>query len=100
MQAMTATPSLKMTPSDYLAWEREQPVEHQYIAGEIFAMAGGSPRHNALSTNVAATLRGRGCQPLSSHQKVYIPRPAISSTPTAPSFAAPFSSTVDLPGDE
>jgi Uma2 family endonuclease len=37
---MTATASPKMSPAEYLSWEREQPERHQYIDGEIFAMAG------------------------------------------------------------
>src|SRR5436190_10725159 len=34
------------TLAEYLAWEREQPEKHQYLDGEVYAMAGGSPRHN------------------------------------------------------
>jgi len=37
-----------MTADEYLAWEREQPTKHEFFHGEVFAMAGGSPRHNAL----------------------------------------------------
>ncbi len=36
-----------MTAVEYLAWEREQRDKHEYYHGEVFAMAGGSPRHNA-----------------------------------------------------
>jgi Uma2 family endonuclease len=59
---------------EYLAWERLQPVRHEFFDGEVFAMAGGSLRHNALSSNVNAALhgalRGRGCVVLSSDQRV------------------------------
>lgn len=66
-----------MTPGEYLAWEREQRDKHQYLGGEVFAMAGGSPRHNRLANRVAARLEagfvdGR-CGTLSSDQKVHIP---------------------------
>lgn len=39
----------RLTPAEYLAWEREQVDKHEYHAGEVFAMAGGSPRHNWIA---------------------------------------------------
>ncbi|MEP7126397.1 MAG: hypothetical protein ABJE95_36035 [Byssovorax sp.] len=59
-----------MTAADYLVWERAQPTKHEFHLGEVFAMAGGSPRHNFLSTAMSAELRaaliGKGCHVLSS----------------------------------
>ncbi|MCA9705552.1 MAG: Uma2 family endonuclease [Myxococcales bacterium] len=46
-----------MTASEYLAWERAQPERHEYCRGEVFSMAGGSPRHNALSAAIIRDLR-------------------------------------------
>jgi D-arabinose 1-dehydrogenase-like Zn-dependent alcohol dehydrogenase len=46
-----------MTADDFLAWERAQPEKHEFHDGEVFAMAGGSPRHNVLSASVGAELR-------------------------------------------
>lgn len=66
----------KLTPAEYLAWERAQPVKHEFFEGEVFAMAGGSPRHNALcvrtSTALNAALHGRGCVAFSSDQRIGI----------------------------
>jgi Uma2 family endonuclease len=66
-----------MTPDDYLAWERAQPVRHEYFHGEVFAMAGGSLRHNALCTRLGglldAQLRGP-CVVLSSDQRLVAAR--------------------------
>lgn len=66
-----------LTAAEYLAWERAQPRKHEYFFGEVFAMAGGSPRHNALAVNVSAELRGalrtRGCSMLSSDQRFAFP---------------------------
>ena len=63
-----------LSGAEYLAWERLQPVRHEFFHGEVFAMAGGSLRHNALSASVTAALygamRGRGCVVLSSDQRV------------------------------
>jgi Uma2 family endonuclease len=63
-----------MTADEYLAWEREQPEKHEFHDGEVFAMAGGSARHNLLSNafgaELRAALRGKGCHVLSSDQRV------------------------------
>ncbi len=63
----------KMTADEYLAWEREQPVRHEFYHGEVFAMAGASMRHNALCGRVieffGVQLRGR-CVVLTSDQRV------------------------------
>lgn len=32
------------TADEFLAWEREQPERHEFIAGEIFGMVGASLR--------------------------------------------------------
>ena len=64
----------KLLGAEYLAWERLQPVRHEFFDGEVFAMAGGSLRHNALCANVIASLssalRGRGCVITTSDQRV------------------------------
>lgn len=63
-----------LSPSEYLAWEREQLGRHEYFHGEVFAMAGGSIRHNALCMRVGAALverlGPRGCTVLSPNQRV------------------------------
>lgn len=54
--------------SDYLAYEAQSPVRHEYIAGEIFAMTGASIRHNVIAGNLFAELRthlkGTSCRAL------------------------------------
>ncbi len=69
-----AAPTQPMSAEDYLRWERAQPERHEFHHGEVFAMAGGSPRHNYLSTAVGAELRAalrhRGCHVLSADQRI------------------------------
>jgi Uma2 family endonuclease len=63
----------QLAPEEYLAWERQQERKHEYFEGEVYAMAGGSPRHNRLSTRIAAALElalGRRCHVFSSDQRV------------------------------
>jgi Uma2 family endonuclease len=64
----------QISATEYLAWERAQETKHEFFHGEVFAMAGGSLRHNALSSRLnealRAAFRGRGCEVFSSDQKV------------------------------
>jgi len=64
----------RMTAVEFLAWEREQRAKHEFHRGEVFLMGGGSPRHNYLSTAVAAelrtALRGGDRRVLSSDQRI------------------------------
>jgi Uma2 family endonuclease len=42
---------------EYLRLEARSPVRHEYVNGEIFAMTGGTLRHNAITLNIASALR-------------------------------------------
>jgi Uma2 family endonuclease len=67
-----------MSAKEYLEWERVQPGKHELHDGEVYARAGGSPRHNLLSSAVAAELRAStralGCHTLSSDQRIALPQ--------------------------
>jgi Uma2 family endonuclease len=63
-----------MTSAQYLAWESAQSSRHEFYRGDVFAMAGGSPRHNALSAAIiielGVALRGGNCRVLSADQRI------------------------------
>jgi len=42
---------------DYLAYEERGDIRHEYVAGHIYAMAGGSEAHNRIALNVGLHLR-------------------------------------------
>lgn len=44
--------------ADYLAWEAAQAERHEFVAGEVFAMAGAEDRHVTVAMNLAFALRG------------------------------------------
>jgi Uma2 family endonuclease len=46
-----------MSPEEFLEWEEQQDVKHEYINGEVFAMTGGTIPHNDIAFNVASGLR-------------------------------------------
>lgn len=74
---MAAEPQSLISRETYLALERESEERHEYIAGEIFAMAGGTIRHDRIFGNLftllSARLLGSGCQVFSSNMRVAIP---------------------------
>jgi Uma2 family endonuclease len=63
------------TFADYLALERESEIKHEFDAGEILAMSGGTARHSALAVNVTFALsstRPQGCTVFQSDMRVRI----------------------------
>lgn len=44
--------------ADYLAFEQDSDIRHEYLAGTIHAMAGESKAHNAIVGNLYEALRG------------------------------------------
>ena len=45
------------TANDYLAWEPLQTERHEFLHGEVFAMAGAEDRHVTTTMNLAFALR-------------------------------------------
>lgn len=56
----------KMTAEEYLEWESQQELRHEYVDGEILAMTGGSIPHNDIALSFYRALyphlRQRGCR--------------------------------------
>ena len=73
---MSLQPKTYLTPEEYLALERKAEYKSEYLAGEMFAMSGASPRHVLIVTNVVAELRGqlkqRPCTVYSSDLRVKV----------------------------
>ena len=50
------------TEEDYLALERASEERHEYLDGQVYAMAGENPEHGTICTNltilIASQLRG------------------------------------------
>ncbi len=47
------------TADDYLAGETHSPIRHEYVAGEVFAMAGATEEHATIAGNLFALLRAK-----------------------------------------
>ena len=65
---------LPLSPEEYLAWESQQDIKHEYENGKIIAMTGGTIPHSQISANFASLLiphlRGKGCKVTISDAKV------------------------------
>lgn len=54
---MSALKKPVFAAQDFLAWESAQAEKHEFIAGEVFAMAGATDAHVTISGNVFVALR-------------------------------------------
>jgi Uma2 family endonuclease len=63
-----------MTAEEFLAWEAGQTERHDFVNGEVFAMAGAEDRHVTACLNVAMALRqhlaGTPCRTFMADMKV------------------------------
>jgi Uma2 family endonuclease len=75
---------LHYTYEQYAALEDESPIRHEYLDGEIYAMAGGSPDHAALAATVIRLLGPQlppGCRAFTSDLRIRIPSTGLSTYP-------------------
>jgi Uma2 family endonuclease len=69
-------PLQRMTLAEFLAWEEQQTVRHEFYRGEVFAMVGGTARHNRVILNLASRigdhLDGTPCQVFAENMKLQL----------------------------
>ncbi|MFO0591212.1 MAG: Uma2 family endonuclease [Polyangiaceae bacterium] len=84
---MKAALARTWTAEEYLAWEAEQPIRHEYSGGQVFAMAGASAEHNQIVANVLGELRSalreKPCRVFASDMRLKIPETGIYTYPDA-----------------
>ena len=49
-------PKVPFSADDFLAWDATQTERHEFVNGDVFAMAGGEDRHASVSGNLFAAL--------------------------------------------
>ena len=73
------------TYADYLALEEASNVKHEFLDGEIYAIAGGTPTHAALAVVVSSLLhqqlRGTPCRVFSSDLRVRVLATGLATYP-------------------
>jgi Uma2 family endonuclease len=75
----------RYTFREYLALEEASNVKHEFLRGEIYAMAGGTPQHAALGAAVSAALlaqlRGGPCRVYSSDLRIRVAATGLATYP-------------------
>ncbi len=82
---MSDAPRRRVSEAEYLAEERRSAVRHEYVNGEMYAMAGGTPLHAAIAANLARVLgnalRGGTCGIASSDLRVHVASTGLYTYP-------------------
>lgn len=72
---------------EYLALERATDTRHEFLAGEVWAMAGGTPLHSAVKANairaLGNALANRHCREFDSDQKIRVEATDLATYPDA-----------------
>ncbi len=80
--------------AEYLELEEGSTVRHEFLNGEIYAMAGGTPKHAALAVAVAAEmlgeLRGGPCRVHSSDLRVRVLANGLATYPDVTVVCGPY----------
>lgn len=70
---------------EYLTLESISPVKHEFLDGEVWAMAGGTPDHAAIAINIAvilaAALRDKPCRVFSADLRVRVLETGLATYP-------------------
>lgn len=73
---------LYMSEAQYLALEEQSDIKHEYVDGQIFAMAGTGWNHNIINGNVQTSLNnqlaGKGCSAVSSDMRLKVESKKVS----------------------
>jgi Uma2 family endonuclease len=89
--------------ASYLQNEQSETVRHEYVAGEVFAMAGASKRHGTLALNMAITLRqhlrGKSCGVWMADMKVRVKADSAYYYPDVVATSNPADLSPDSPKD-
>jgi len=84
---MATQPLARVSEEEYLRLERAAEYKSEYLGGEIFAMAGGSPRHARLASKWGGQFEiklGSGpCKAYSSDLKIRTPSTGSYVYPTS-----------------
>lgn len=80
-----SVPKVRLTPKEYLDFERKSEIKHEYCKGEIFAMSGASREHNVICMNVGSEIRqqlkGKSCEAYPGDMRVFVPATGLYTYP-------------------
>ena len=89
----SAFPLHRYTYQDYVWLEEESSTRHEFLTGEIVAMAGGTPEHAAMAAEIIGQLReqlrGRPCRVFTSDLGVRVLQTGLATYPDASVVCGP-----------
>ena len=98
---MAVAPRHRYTFRDYLDVEEMSAIRHEFLNGEIYAMAGGTPEHAALCAALIAQLvtllRGGPCRVYTSDLRVRVRATGLATYPDAAVICGPLERDPDSP---
>ena len=84
---MSSRPVPWVTPEEYLKFDRSSEFRHEYVFGEIVAVAGGTYQHSAIAANTTRALgnhlSNKPCRVLEANLRVALHRDTLYSYPDA-----------------
>ena len=85
LEAMTAIRATQMSYAEYLKFEEASETKHEYVNGEVYAMAGGSLEHARLASELIFLLREKfgpdGCRVFGSDLRLRVEATKRSAYP-------------------
>lgn len=89
----TGRPLHRYTYAEYVALEEASPTKHEFLDGEIYAMAGGSEEHSALAAEVLRSLGNaigsRPCRVHTSDLRIYVEAAGLATFPDGSVICGP-----------
>ena len=83
----------RLTHAEYVAFEAPASARHEYCAGQVFAISGGTPEHSLVASNVTRLLgnlvASKPCVVLNSDASVYVEATDLATYPDATVICGP-----------
>ncbi len=91
----------RFTYRDYVAIENDSSTKHEFLDGEIYAMAGGSEDHSALAlevlTAIGSAIRDKPCRAHTSDLRIYVESAGLATFPDGTVICGPLAQHVPSP---
>jgi Uma2 family endonuclease len=82
---MRPNPIQKLSPEEFLEFERSSGEKHEYLDGVVVAMSGAKRNHNKIVTNLSGLiwqhLRGKDCESYTNDMRVFVPKTGAFTYP-------------------
>jgi Uma2 family endonuclease len=82
---MSVVPKKRISPKEYLEFERASEEKHEYLNGHVFAMSGAKRNHNKIVANLSGLLwqdlKSKDCEFYPNDMRVFVPKTGLYTYP-------------------